>query len=188
MAKLLEKMSNYTYKVVDNETKTIPCPRNMNDVYSIGTNLQYYIGDIYLHLAELSQRDLKPQYKKMAIVELEIKQQIQEVNNARLNELLGYFYNNGGAVIEPPLTYMQSKEIQPFFTRIIDTFTSRVEDSFVLAADGSISPGRLESMINYDIIEMYTNLSKLFPVDEISKAFRQLIVIRKRNVSRGRSC
>ncbi len=179
MAKVLEKMSNYSCESVANVTQPVPCPRSMNDVYSTGINLQYYIGDIYLQLAEVSQGELKKQYKKMAVAELETKQKIGEVNNARLNELLYHFYNSGGAIIEPPLSSKQSKAIQPFYNRIMDTFTKQVESSLVLAANGSINPDKLKSMINYDIIEMYTNMSKLFKVDEIVKAFSILITIRQ---------
>ncbi len=180
MAKLLQEVSNYNKNDGDKAENTIPCPRYMNDVYSIGINLQYYIGDIYLRLAEVSHKELKSLYKKMAVVELDIKEQIQEVNNARLNELLSYFYNNGGTVIDPPLSSAESKSIQPFFNRIMDTFTEQVESSLVLAANKSISADKVKSMINHDIIEMYTSMSKLFPVDEITIAFWQLIAIRNR--------
>jgi hypothetical protein len=76
MAKVLEEMSNYIYTEVDNGSQTISCPRYMNDVYTLGIDLQYYIGDIYLQMAEISRGDIRSQYKKMAVSELEIKEKI----------------------------------------------------------------------------------------------------------------
>ncbi len=179
MATVLEKMPNYSNNVVDKTENLNLCPRYMNDVYSLGTNLQYYLGDIYMHLAKSTQGELKDQYEKMAFEELIIKDEIQKVSNARLNEMLGDFYNSGGAVVELPLSHKLSKETQPFFNRILDNFTKQVESSTVLAANGTISAGKLENMVKYDIIEMYTNMSKLFPEEEIVKAFNKLITIRE---------
>ncbi len=184
MAKVLEKMTVYTDEA-DNSFKPIACPRYINDVYSIGTNLHYYIGDIYLQLAEGKQGDIKQQYKTMAIVELEIKDEIQKIGNASLNEILGYFYNNGGTVVESALSYQESKAIQPFFNRILDIFTKKVDLLTVLAANGRITPGRMESIINYDLVELYSKMSKLFPVDKMVRAFDQLVTI---NLSKGQGC
>ncbi|KUG04379.1 hypothetical protein ASZ90_018220 [hydrocarbon metagenome] len=179
MAKVLEKMPIYSNKAVENASTPI-FPRYINDVYSIGTSLQCYIGDIYLHLAEVSQGDVRAQYKKMAIAELKIKEQTQHIANARLNEMLGYFYNNGGTIVEPIMTQTQAKAIQPFFNRMLDIFNKRVELGTVLAANGTISPSKIASMINYDITEMYSNMKKLFQVSEMEHAFNELIAIRTR--------
>jgi hypothetical protein len=179
MAKVLEEMSNYIYTEVDNGSQTISCPRYMNDVYTLGIDLQYYIGDIYLQMAEISRGDIRSQYKKMAVSELEIKEKIEKINNARLNELLTQFYNNGGQIIEAPLTSDQAKELQPFFNRLLDTYFKRLESLLVLAAEGSITPERLDRMINFDTLEMYGSVSKLFKVDEIVQGFNNLISIRE---------
>lgn len=179
MAKVLEKMSNYTYENSDHGYQIISCPRYKKDVYALGINLQYYIGDMYLQLAEISQGEVKSQFKRMAVTELEIKQQIQQINNANLNELLSYFYNNGGKIIEAPVASEQTKEIHPFFNRILNTFIKRIESWLVLAAEGTVTPDRLDSMVSYDIIEMYGNMCKLFKVDEIVRGFEVLIKIRE---------
>ena len=180
MSKVLEKTADYSNQAVCKMVKPISCPRYMNDVYSIGTDLQYYIGDIYLWLSEVSRGDLKNHYRQIALDQLEIKKRIEEINNARLNELLVHFYNSGGTVIDPPLSYQQSEEMQPFFYRILNTFTKKLESSLVSAANGSINPDELESLVNSDIIEMYSNMSKLIAVDELAKAFWDLIAIRER--------
>ncbi len=179
MAKVLERTSNDCNNAVNNAVKSIHCPRYMNDVYTIGTNLQDYIADIYLELAEMSNGDLKIQYREMAVEQMEVKQHLKDIAMARLNESLWHFYNNGGPIIESPLSDKEAKEKQPFFNRIRDNFFENVEDSLTLAADGSISLGKLESIINYNLIAMYINMSKLFQVDEITKAFNQLIIIRR---------
>ena len=179
MAKVLEKVSDYNYASVDDGSKIISCPRYMNDVYTLGIDLQYYIGVIYLQMGEMSLGQAKSQYKKMAVCELDIKEKIQEINNERLNELLSHFYNNGGQILEAPLTTEQAKEIQPFFNRILDTYFKRLESLLVLAAEGSITPDRLDRMINFDTVELYGNIGKLFKVDEIVKGFKVLIKIRE---------
>ncbi len=182
MAKALEKMSNYAYEDVDDKIKTIACPRSMNDVYTLGIELQYYIGDVYVQMAEISRGEVRAQYKKMAVNQLEIKQKIQEINNARLNQLLSCFYNNGGKIIEAPVSAEQAKELQPFFNRIVNTFFNRLESLLVLAAEGSIAPDRLDRMINFDTIELYSNVGKLFKVQEFAEGFEVLIKLRENAV------
>ncbi len=179
MAKVLERTLNYRNNAVNDVVKTISCPRYMNDVYTIGTDLQDYIVGSYLELAEMNHGDLKIQYRKMAAEQIEVKQNIKDISMARLNESLWHFYNDGGPVTELPVSNLEAKEKQPFFNRIKDNFFENVQDSLALAADGSISSGKLESIINYNVIAMYINMSKLFNVDEMTQAFNQLIVIRK---------
>jgi hypothetical protein len=61
----------------------------------------------------------------------------------------------------------------------LDTYFKRLESLLVLAAEGSITPERLDRMINFDTLEMYGNVSKLFKVDEIVQGFNNLISIRE---------
>jgi hypothetical protein len=69
--------------------------------------------------------------------------------------------------------------LQPFFNRMMDTFLKRLESALVLAAEGSISPEQLGSMIDNDITEMYRNLGKLFQVEPIVRGFEAMIRIRE---------
>jgi hypothetical protein len=179
MAKALEKMSNYVLEYSDHDFQIRSCPRYLKEVYDLGADLQYYIGDMYLQLAELSQVKIKATYQKMAVHQLEMRQRIERLNEAHLNEILTHFYNNGGKVVEAPLASEASKELQPFFNRMMDTFLKRLESALVLAAEGSISPEQLGSMIDNDITEMYRNLGKLFQVEPIVRGFEAMIRIRE---------
>lgn len=81
--------------------------------------------------------------------------------------------------MEAPLASEAAKELQPFFNRMMDTFLKRLESALVLAAEGSISPEQLGSMIDNDITEMYRNLGKLFQVEPIVRGFEAMIRIRE---------
>ncbi len=181
MSKVLEKTTIYRNTAVNNTAKSIPCPRCMNDVYAIGTHIQYHVGDICLQLADINMGDQRKQYIKMAIKQSKGKNQILTLANAHLNELQWYFYNNGGRVIEDPVSKKQAREIQPFFNRIMDNFLERLDALLKLPSKVNMSAGEIEIIINEDIIDMYANLSRLFQVDEIVYAFDQLISI-KNNV------
>jgi len=172
-------MSNYVLEYSDHDFQIRSCPRYLKEVYDLGADLQYYIGDMYLQLAELSQVKIKATYQKMAVHQLEMRQRIERLNEAHLNEILTHFYNNGGKVVEAPLASEAAKELQPFFNRMMDTFLKRLESALVLAAEGSISPEQLGSMIDNDITEMYRNLGKLFQVEPIVRGFEAMIRIRE---------
>ncbi len=153
---------------------TVPCPRYMHDVYSLGFNLQYYIGDIHLQLANLNHGDIRQEFKLLSVKQLEVKEKIEDMSRDRLNEMLAIFYNNGGQIIDPTVSEREAKEIQPFFNRLLDSFFQRLEYSIILANNG-LSADKLESLINAGIMEMYTNMSKLYRDEEIINAFNQLI-------------
>lgn len=155
------------------------CPRTADQVYSLGINIQYCVGDIYLELSRLNQGTVKNQFKTRAIQQLDGKNEIEKLANINLNKLLTYFYNNGGPVIEPPLTEQTAREIQPFFARITANFMKQLNGIAAMAAKSNLSAGDLDNMINGDIIDMYTTMSMFFPIDEIKDAFNDLIRVRE---------
>jgi len=160
------------------ETATLgPCPRSADEVYSFGVSLQYYIGDIYLELEALTQGEQRLYYKNLALSQLNVKQEIEKLANENLNRLLWYFYNNGGPIIEAPVTDNMAKEIQPFFNRIAVNFMNQLDVLVRLASKGNMSPSEMESTINEGIIDMYTTMGMLFNTDEIQDSFNELIEI-----------
>jgi hypothetical protein len=92
---------------------------------------------------------------------------------------LWYFYNNGGPIIEAPVSEQLAKEIQPFFNRIMANLLNQLDVMMNMTANGDISASDLDDSINNNIIAMYTVMSKLFKVDEVKDAFNDLIEIRR---------
>lgn len=155
---------------------SISCPRSVEEVYSIGIKLQYLIGDIYLSLANSSKGSLKNTYKAMAIKQLDRKVEIQKLANAHLNEKLMYFYNNGGPIIEPPVSERQAKSINGFFNRIAGNHLNQL-DVIISKAEGFDGINELEGEINEIIIHMFTDLANLYQDDDIKLAFKEMICI-----------
>ncbi len=178
MAKALERKADYCNHAAKTSVEFIPCPCQVSEVYLLGTMLQHYVGDIYLQLAEFEKGDLKKKYQKMAVEQLEINEGIQKAANARLNEMLWTFYNNGGQVVDPPVSEEQAQEMQPFFTRLMNNFFEKIEDLIPLAAEGSISTDKMDNIISYNLIALYICLNKLFQADEMASVFKELIIIK----------
>lgn len=155
------------------------CPRSADQVYSLGINVQYCIGDVYLELSSLNQEPAKSQYKNMAMRQLDGKNEIEKLANINLNRLLTYFYNNGGQVIEPPLNDEMARQIKPFFSRMADNFIKQLNIIAGMAAKNNLSGCELEHTLNETIIDMYNTMSMFFPVDEIRNAFSDLIEVRE---------
>ncbi len=148
--------------------------RSVDEVYSWGLSLQNYLGDTYLALDAMNKA-----YKNLALGELNANEEIRRLANANLNQLLTYFYNNGGTIIEAPVSEQTAKEIRPFFNRIVINFLEQLDFAVSTAAKGNISAEELKEAINNNVIELYTTMTTLFPVKEIQTAFTKLINIRK---------
>jgi hypothetical protein len=170
---------NYRTKVNSKLVNMEPVPCSADEVFSLGVSLQYYIGAIYLELAESNQGPHKVQYKDLALGQLEGKVEIEKLAKDNLNRLLTYFYNNGGPIIERPVSELMSKGIQPFFNRIVANFLDQVNALVQRVTEENISASQLEETINNYIITMYTSMCKLFLVDEIQTAFKELIGVRE---------
>lgn len=157
-----------------------PCPCSVDQVYSLGINIQYYVGDIYLELGRRNQEPDKNQYKSLAMKQLDGKNAIEKLANINLTRLLSYFYNNGGPIIEPPLSEEMARDIQPFFTRISSNFMEQLDVIVDMVSKTSLSAHELEHMISGNVIDMYTTMSMLFPIDEIKDAFNDLIGVQEK--------
>ncbi|NLB52779.1 MAG: GBF-interacting family 1 protein [Syntrophomonadaceae bacterium] len=153
-----------------------PCPRSVDEVYSLGIKLQYFIGGLYVELTDFRQGSAKKFYKEQVMKQLAIKEEIQSLANDNLNQLLAYFYENGGPVIEPPVSEQTAREIQPFFARIADNTLKEIES--IKEAARETSDEEIVKMIDMNVKEMYTAMSKLLnTVKEVSEAFENLAAL-----------
>jgi hypothetical protein len=155
-----------------------PCPRSVDQVYSLGVRIQYHIGDIYLELERVNQGTAKSQYKKLALMQLDGKAEIEKLANINLNQLLSYFYNNGGPIIEPPVSEEMAQEVRPFYIRLSENFLKQLDFIVNLASKGRMTVSEIEDTINHSVAELYLTLTMLFPQDEMKKAFNDLIRVR----------
>lgn len=160
-------------------SRKIPCPRNINDVYSLGVSLQYCIGETFLEMAELTQGSQKNLCTQLALKQLDAKAEMEKLANANLNRLLSFFYNNGGPIILSPVSDDQAKEIQPFFNRIMSNFFDQLDGSVQRTLRDSMDVDELNQVINKILVDMYTTMKKLYQADEMVTAFNQMIKIRE---------
>lgn len=149
-------------------------PRSVEEIYTMGISLQYYIGDIYLRLAAMNKGAQKNRYNEIAVAQLNVKNEIQKLANAHLNEKLNYFYNNGGPVIEAPISEREAKELNGFFNRIVANYLNQMDVIVTMTAEGSMSSSDLESEINNIIIRMFVSLSNLYQLDDLKQAFHNM--------------
>ena len=158
-----------SYSTISTEL-SISCPRSVEEAYSIGIKLQYLIGDRYLKYAKASKV-----LKALAIKQLDRKTEIQKLANTNLDEKLAYFYNNGGPIIEPPVSERQAKEINGFFNRIVTNCLNQIDVIISKAVESNDSLKELEGEINRIMIRMLTDLANLYHDDEIRLAFKEMI-------------
>lgn len=154
------------------------CPRSVDEVYSMGIRLQYFIGGLYLEMADFQQGSFKKFYKEQVVKQLANKKEIQSLADNNLNCLLAYFYENGGPIIEPPVSEQIAREIQPFFNRIAANAMKRVNS---IRVEAEYNGEDIVRVIDSTLADMYTAMSKLFNKDkEVSKAFINLAEINGR--------
>lgn|GEM_PF-823850 len=196
-----ERLSNYeTYDDLNSDLELIlspgineseydftncVCPRYVDDVYSLGINLHYYVSRIYLKLSNLFQGTRKSQFKNLAIIEIKGKKQIQKLAKYNYDQLLTYFYANGGPIIESPVSEKKRNELSPAFDQIITSLATRLKIAVDKATNSQMTAKELEKFINKNIIASYAQISRLYDNEEIQKAFTELITIRKDNADKS---
>jgi hypothetical protein len=173
------KKINYRTQAAYELAKSIPCPRNVSDVYFMGSSLQYCIRAKYLEIVDLNQRATGTVCAELAVKQMDIKKEIEKVGNQKMNLLIQYFYENGGPIIEDPVSKQMVKEIEPFFNRLMKNFLESLDEAADKAALEKINASELEATINHEIIYLFGAMGNLFRVDEIRKAFNDLIGIRR---------
>lgn len=157
------------------------CPRNVNQVYSLGITLQEYIEASYLELAGMKQCPEKDLCTSLAEKQVESKQQVDVLRLANFNRLLTYFYDNGGPVIEDPVSDTQARMIMPFFTRIISNFEKHVNSVLLSAIKGKTPAKNLEACVNGILISTYSALSDLYEDKSIQNAFMELVNVTRQS-------
>jgi hypothetical protein len=166
---------NYHTKAAYELASSLPCPKSANDVYSLGVSLQYCIRAKYLELA--GQNIGKDFLIDQAAQQLAIKNKMEELAAFKLNVLLGKFYDQGGPIIEDPVSKQMVKEIQPFFNRIISLFLQSLDEITYQAVTQNMGVQEMVSEVIRQINETYNALGKMFPVKEIEGAFADLLDI-----------
>jgi hypothetical protein len=157
----------------------VVCLQSVDEVYLLGVKMQDYLGAAYNELAVLSAGPKKKIYSYLAKKQLGAKKEIETLANNNLNKLLQYFYENGGPIIEPPVSEELAREIKPFFKKIMESFLNQVDSLINKAARDEISSSDLEIEVNYQFINMYTAISRLYQAEEIQNTFNELISIKK---------
>lgn len=170
-------MSDHPTKSADEFVNPVVCPRCADEVYSLGISLHDYIGDLYLKLAEINKGENNP-YTNLILNQLAAKKEIENIAKYNLNKLLAYFYNNGGPIIESPVSEQSATEIQPSINRIVASFLNRVDFILSRASNGDISARDLDNEINNDISFMLNAMGKLFQNNAMQNAFSELISVR----------
>ncbi|CFX21876.1 Uncharacterized [Syntrophomonas zehnderi OL-4] len=149
-------------------------PRSVEEIYNLGISLQYYIGGIYLKLANTSKGEQKKNYSQMALAQLNVKKTILQLINENLNEKLTYFYNNGGPIINPPVSEREAKELSGFFNRIAANYLNQIDAIVTMAAKRNTDADELKNEIDNIIVHMYGSLSNLYQHDDLKQAFHNM--------------
>jgi hypothetical protein len=165
--------------VMGKSDSLLTCPCRLDEVYSFGVSLHHRIGEIYSELAAVNQGAAKMLYTSMALRELYGNKEMEEIIKTNINNLLFYFYDNGGPVIENPVSEQLVSEVKSFYKRIMISFWEQVDIVVDMTFRGKMNANELEIAINNCIIFLYTAMGKLFQDEEIKKAINDLIDIRK---------
>lgn len=173
------KKINYRTQAAYELAKSVPCPRRVNDVYSMGANLQYCIRAKYLEIADLNQPDTRALCTKLVSKQMDIKKEIEKAGKRQLNILIQYFYDKGGPIIEDPVSEQLVKDINPFFNRLMSNFLNSLDEVTDKVVQGEMSVAEMETQVDHDIINMFSALGNLFAVDEMRNAFHELVEIRE---------
>ena len=109
--------------------------------------------------------------------QLAIKNRIRQLADFNLNQLLDYFYNNGGPVIEPPVSEHTAKDIQPFFNRIaMNALIQMMEAAEHYQGDLQEAAANITDIT----VSMYEAIIRLYPeTNEVKAAFAEMIELHK---------
>ncbi|MGS0763482.1 hypothetical protein [Syntrophomonas curvata] len=164
-------------KIQVRPTVSVTCPRCTEEVYSLGAELKDYLGQSYLDLGGRVREAQKNMLKKLATRYFENKKEITNLINADLNRDLAYFYENGGPIIEPPVTEQNIKDIEPFFYKAMANFFSQLDAMAYIVGKGEMSVTELERETYQYITGLFNIMGRLYQNPEVRKAFNELIRI-----------
>ena len=150
------------------------CPGSVQEVYALAISLQYYIGNLYLEMADMSPEPPKTQYMNLAMRQLENKNALEKICNDYLNELMDRFYKTGGPIMDDQLSELQLKDIQAFFKRILTNLLLHFDILVDMSFNASLSIEQMLTEINNYTFHTYATLGKLYSDDRIQRAFNVL--------------
>lgn len=165
-------------RAVEDFIKSVSCPRCEYDVYAIGISLEYFVGSVFVALAEMDRNVSGSEYTRLAMMQLERKEKIVAVNNNKLNQMLQYFYDNGGPIIEPPVDEQKAARIAPRFNAIINEFCDRMDVLVNESSSGRMGAREMEKETNAAVLEVYTASKALYREYELRNAFDDLLRFR----------
>lgn len=161
------------------DSKPMNCPRCEHDVYAFAMRIQYYIGSLFLELADRN-KSCKAAYTSRAAAQLTMKDKIAGYSNERLNDLLRIFYYvNEGQVIPPPVSETMAETIQPDFDAKLTSFIKQLDEIVAAASIGKLTVEEAENQINAGVIEMYSQLKAVYQAEEIQTAIEEMIRIKQ---------
>ena len=152
-----------------------PFPCSVDEVFSLAISLQYYIGNLYLEMADICHEPQKTEYLDIALQQLENKKTIENNCNDYLNELMDYFYKTGGPIMDDRVSELQSKEIQAFFQRILTNLLTHFDILVDMSFNGSLSLEQMQTEVNYYTLHSYASWGKLYRNVKIQRAFNELM-------------
>ncbi len=152
-----------------------PFPCSVEEVFALAISLQYYIGNLYLEMADICHEPQKTEYLNIAMQQLENKKAIEKSCNDYLNELMDYFYKTGGPIMDDRLNELQSKELQAFFQRILTNLLTHFDILVDMSLNGSLSLEQMRTEVNYYTLHSYSSWSKLYRNVKIQRAFNELM-------------
>jgi hypothetical protein len=155
--------------------RAVTCPRSAGDVYSFGLVLYDYLTRNYTDLANQIKDqnrflDLTARYNRQ-------KKDVNELINNDLNHSLACFYETGGAVIEPPVSQLDLKDIQPFFNKTLANFYSQLDAMLYVMGKGKMTVAELEEETHNYVVGLFTILRRFYQAPEVRQAFNELIQI-----------
>ncbi|MDD4802548.1 MAG: hypothetical protein PHF24_06365 [Syntrophomonas sp.] len=163
---------------INKPANTLDCPRSAADVYYFGMYVHDYLDNIYRNL-KLASRPNQDNRKQFDASRNTCKDEIRTLIENYLNRCLGYFYKNGGPVIQAPVSDTDIQEIQPFFYKIAANFYDQLETMSYIASKGDMSANDLKVESTKYIIGLLNTMEKLYSVDEVKEAFEDLITVEK---------
>ncbi len=170
---------NYYTKAAYEMAYSHPCPRSVHDVCSLGASLQYCIRAKYIEITGSMPSKDKTFLMEQAARQLTIKTNIEKLAKYDLNVLVKKFYDDGGPIIEDPVSEQMVMDINPFFNRIISSFLQSLDEITYQTAIGKLSVEKMAADVEDQICQMYNTLARMFQIEEMERAYIDLIEIRQ---------
>lgn len=169
----------YHSKAANDIAKLDPCPRSVDDVYVLGMILQNHICGILHDIQTLCDSAQAEMYGELILEQLSIKDAILDLANKNLNQLLHYYYSNGGPIMDILVTEAMARDINPFFNHIASNFLNDLDVITNLAYNGTITASELGNAIDNYMNATYQTMGKMFPFKEMQHAFNKLVEVRQ---------